>query len=176
MTVLSAETHKLLSEALNAGLTTEEAMEYAAIDGCFAVEKGFNEAHRPDFPMDGWEPEDAFTTLAEAIAAAKKIDDWPTRIVNLAGGVIPEKTARGDTVKLQRNFTDLKQEATGDWIDRDVIQAGDEIEIVSVYDGCDQPGCCPVFLRFTVPAWPELGTLEGEIGGVTAAEILEWCG
>lgn len=77
-------------------------------------------------------------------------------------------------MKLQRNFTDLKHLATGEWIDRDVIKAGDEIEIVSVFDGCDQPGCCPVFIRFTVPSWPELGILEGEIGGVTAAEILEW--
>ena len=77
-------------------------------------------------------------------------------------------------MKLQRNFTDLKHEATGDWIDRDVIQVGDEIKIVSVSDGCDQPGCCPAFVRFTVPDWPELGILEGEIGGVSAAEILEW--
>ena len=77
-------------------------------------------------------------------------------------------------MKLQRNFTDLKQVATGEWIDRDVIRIGGEVVIDSVSDGGDQPGCCPVFVRFMVPDWPELGMLEGEIGGVTAAEILEW--
>ncbi len=77
-------------------------------------------------------------------------------------------------MKLQRNFTALKQVATGEWIDRDVIHIGDEVIVESVFDGCDQPGCCPVFVRFMVPDWPELGMLEGEIGGVSAAEVLEW--
>jgi hypothetical protein len=85
MAVLSAATHQLISEAFNAGFSASEAMEYAGIDGYFAVEKGFNAAHRPDFPMEGWEPDDAFTTFAEAKAAVTKAGDWPTRILNLEG-------------------------------------------------------------------------------------------
>ena len=76
--------------------------------------------------------------------------------------------------KLKRKFTDLFQESTEAWIDRDIIHEGDEIKIIDVCDGCDQPGCCPTLIRFTVPDYAELGILKGEVNGVTASEILEW--
>ena len=91
MATLSAETHRMLSEALNAGFAAEEALEYAEINGYFAVEKGFNSAHRPDFPIEWWEPDSAFATLAEAKAAVIIECNWPTRIVNLNGEVIKTK-------------------------------------------------------------------------------------
>jgi hypothetical protein len=85
--ILNSTQSALISEAINAGFTDEEALEYAGVDAYYAVQVAFNAAHRLDFPIEGWEPEETFTTLQEARSLMLKID-FPARIVGLNGEVI----------------------------------------------------------------------------------------
>jgi hypothetical protein len=80
--LISEAISKKLSEAANAGFSPNECLEYAGIPAYFLVEVGKNDAHNPNFPIEYWEPVDAFTTLDEAQQCAKK-EKFITRIKEL---------------------------------------------------------------------------------------------
>jgi len=72
--------------------------------------------------------------------------------------------------KVLSSFGDIRQVSTNEYLPV-FLEVGDEISIISIEDGCDQPGCCPVIIKYSVPGFEELGALESEIWGKTSEEV-----